>query len=270
MKLPVNYILMLECFVLGGGESRRFGEDKLLFPIKGKECIRYVLDALAGVCDRLAIVGKDGHKFSAIKDVEFVPDILTEQGALVGIYTALKSARTDKVLVVSGDMPLVKPSLVRYIVDEYKDPITIYCIRGRLYPLFGVYSTKILKDLETYLKEGEKKVMDFIERVGYNCIKEDEVIHLDPLLLSFINMNTKEDLKVILKNMGVVKLKVSGMTCEHCVNTVKRALMSVDGVSDVSVSLEKGEVEVITQKDIELQALKSAIEEWGYKVLGEV
>lgn len=64
--------------------------------------------------------------------------------------------------------------------------------------------------------------------------------------------------------------KVEGMTCQHCVERVKRALYSLEGVSHVEVSLEEGRVEVHSDKDTPFHVLKSAIEEWGYRVVGEV
>ncbi len=65
-------------------------------------------------------------------------------------------------------------------------------------------------------------------------------------------------------------LKVEGMTCQHCVETVKRALYALEGVSHVEVSLQGGTVRVQMQEDIPFHTLKSAVEEWGYKVVGEV
>ncbi|MFN3814328.1 MAG: heavy-metal-associated domain-containing protein [Aquificaceae bacterium] len=70
--------------------------------------------------------------------------------------------------------------------------------------------------------------------------------------------------------MGEKRLRVGGMTCEHCANTVRRALMSIDGVSEVKVDLRSGEVRILMQKHISEEALKEAIEELGYKVIGEV
>ncbi|MEJ7555353.1 MAG: copper ion binding protein [Aquificaceae bacterium] len=65
-------------------------------------------------------------------------------------------------------------------------------------------------------------------------------------------------------------LKVEGMTCAHCVESVKRAIYSIEGVSHVEVSLEEGKVQVHMEKEIPFHVLKSAVEEWGYRVVGEV
>ena len=62
----------------------------------------------------------------------------------------------------------------------------------------------------------------------------------------------------------MVKLKVEGMSCEHCVRAVRDALADVEGVETVvEVSLERGEAMV--EGNPELAALVSAIEEEGYQ-----
>jgi len=59
-------------------------------------------------------------------------------------------------------------------------------------------------------------------------------------------------------------LKVSGMTCAHCVAAVTRAVQAVPSVERVAVNLEKGEVAVHGHPDE--QAVREAIAEEGYEV----
>jgi copper chaperone len=59
-------------------------------------------------------------------------------------------------------------------------------------------------------------------------------------------------------------LKVSGMTCGHCVAAVTRAVQAVASVERVTVSLERGEVEVEGHPDE--RAVRAAIAEEGYEV----
>ena len=68
--------------------------------------------------------------------------------------------------------------------------------------------------------------------------------------------------------MKEIELKVQGMTCQHCVRTVHNAVSSIEGVSQVDVSLENGTVRVQMERDIPLEDIKKSIEEWGYKVVG--
>ena len=42
--------------------------------------------------------------------------------------------------------------------------------------------------------------------------------------------------------MGSQTIQVRGMSCDHCSQTIHRALKAMPGISKVSVSLEKGEV----------------------------
>jgi len=60
------------------------------------------------------------------------------------------------------------------------------------------------------------------------------------------------------------------MTCEHCVRTVKNALYSVEGVSEVEVSLQDQFARVVLEESVSFETLKSAVESFGYKVVDEV
>lgn len=62
----------------------------------------------------------------------------------------------------------------------------------------------------------------------------------------------------------MIKLNITGMSCEHCVKAVNQALSEVSGVDKVvEVSLERGEARVEGQADV--KALIAAIEEEGYE-----
>lgn len=64
----------------------------------------------------------------------------------------------------------------------------------------------------------------------------------------------------------MLHLKVSGMTCEHCVAAVTRAVRAVPGAGDVAVSLDRAEVTVTGDPDP--GAVRAAIAEEGYDVTG--
>jgi copper chaperone len=64
----------------------------------------------------------------------------------------------------------------------------------------------------------------------------------------------------------MLRLKVSGMHCDHCVAAVTRAVKAVASVRDVAVDLASGEVTV--QGEPDEQAVRAAITEEGYGVEG--
>lgn len=60
-------------------------------------------------------------------------------------------------------------------------------------------------------------------------------------------------------------LNVSGMTCGACVNTVTKSLSAVNGVSDVTVNLEKGTAELVYDPaKVKPDMLAEAVSKAGY------
>ena len=61
----------------------------------------------------------------------------------------------------------------------------------------------------------------------------------------------------------MTKLKIDGMTCEHCVKRATKALQAVPGVATVEVTLEPGAARVNGTSDSD--DLVKAVETAGYK-----
>ncbi|MGA7799550.1 MAG: cation transporter [Gammaproteobacteria bacterium] len=62
--------------------------------------------------------------------------------------------------------------------------------------------------------------------------------------------------------MSAITLKVTGMTCGHCVAAVTKALQQVPGVESADVSLEEGQA--VVQGAADATALIEAVKEEGY------
>ena len=62
-------------------------------------------------------------------------------------------------------------------------------------------------------------------------------------------------------------LNVDGITCEHCVDTIKEAVEILDAVFSVDVDIEKKQVVVeFDEKIAKAEDLIDKIEEVGFKV----
>ena len=59
---------------------------------------------------------------------------------------------------------------------------------------------------------------------------------------------------------------VTGMTCSHCVASVRDEVTKVDGVSAVDVELATGTVIVQSEGPVDRAAVVAAVEEAGYEV----
>ncbi len=63
----------------------------------------------------------------------------------------------------------------------------------------------------------------------------------------------------------MIHLNISGMTCKHCTDTVSKSLHSVDGVENVSVSLDPGTASVIASVNVKTSSLIDAIQAKGFE-----
>ena len=61
---------------------------------------------------------------------------------------------------------------------------------------------------------------------------------------------------------------VTGMTCDHCVASVREEVGEVPGVSDVDVDLATGRVVVTAASPVDDDAVRAAVEEAGYQLEG--
>jgi len=67
--------------------------------------------------------------------------------------------------------------------------------------------------------------------------------------------------------MAEITVKIDGMSCQHCVAAVKKALDALDGVNSSTVDVGSATVsfdETKTGRD----AISGAIQSAGYKVIG--
>lgn len=67
--------------------------------------------------------------------------------------------------------------------------------------------------------------------------------------------------------MENITLNVSGMSCGHCVKSVEGSVGELEGVDQVKVNLEDGQVTVSFDNEIvTLEKIKETIDEQGYEV----
>jgi len=61
-------------------------------------------------------------------------------------------------------------------------------------------------------------------------------------------------------------IKIKGMSCQHCVMAVTKALTKLEGLKNVQVSLEKGEATFEEEKPVAANLIREAVEKAGYDV----
>ena len=66
--------------------------------------------------------------------------------------------------------------------------------------------------------------------------------------------------------MATSTYTVVGMTCEHCVRSVREEVATIEGVTHVEVDLESGKVTIESAQPIDDAAVAAAVDEAGYEV----
>lgn len=67
--------------------------------------------------------------------------------------------------------------------------------------------------------------------------------------------------------MQTVQLRVEGMSCNHCINAVEKALNQLGVTGKVDLANKKVEV-TFNEAEVSMEKIKEAIEEQGYDVVG--
>lgn len=109
--------------VLAGGESTRFGREKLAFRIDGVPVLRRTFDAVRRVDPRVFVSVHRRPQVERLHPLlppgaQFLVDLRSPgmAGPGAGIVTGLRASTGERVLTVAGDMPWVEPGALRRLL----------------------------------------------------------------------------------------------------------------------------------------------------------
>ena len=64
-------------------------------------------------------------------------------------------------------------------------------------------------------------------------------------------------------------IEIVNLKCNGCVNTVKKGVLSIDGINEVEVDLEASKVKVPTENKELIEQVKTKLSKMGYPELGD-
>ncbi|WP_457631145.1 molybdenum cofactor guanylyltransferase [Oceanithermus sp.] len=123
----------MNAVVLAGGSpadplAARFGvASKTLVPVRGRPMVEYTLEALRGAgIERIVYAGPPA-------ELEPAPDVLVpDRGSLIAnLEAGMAEARSERLLVASGDNPFITAEAVRWLLDNAPDAALVYPIIPR-------------------------------------------------------------------------------------------------------------------------------------------
>ena len=126
--------------LLVGGESRRMGQDKATLAFHGSPLWEIQLDLLRKMRPREIFLSARSDPVWRPADVHFVPDQTPSRGPLSGLAATLSRIRTDHLLALAIDMPLMTEDFLRSLCDMIKPSCGVIPMIGdRVEPLAAIY-----------------------------------------------------------------------------------------------------------------------------------
>ena len=184
--------------ILAGGENRRMNRLKAFIKIGGIPIIERQAAALA-FFDELLVIAKDPAPYESLGLTALPDDPEFSQLSvpLAGIYTGLKAAGNDYIFAVACDMPFISGGLARRLADlRHGHDAVVPVIGGYREPLFTLYSKTALSRAGEALRGERLGLHRLFEDLNVLYVSEEELRVHDPELLSFVNVNTPEELKI--------------------------------------------------------------------------
>ena len=182
--------------ILGGGQSRRMGQDKTRLVIQGETLIERVHRLLRLAFNHIVIVG-GGEFGDLLPGVPVIPDLRPMQGPLAALESAFAVTDTPLLFVVACDMPFVSPGLACNMVQRATatpdvDVVALRSAHG-LEPLHAVYRRACQPVASALLDAGERSLHALLARLSVAEVTPDEAAQFDPQGLATLNANTPEE-----------------------------------------------------------------------------
>jgi copper ion binding protein len=177
------------------------------------------------------------------------------------------------ILVLTGIVKVLKNLPGVYLPPVLITSITLTHTFATIFFLLGVLAHlaalifKVNRPLTKSIFTGE---------VNMEYVKERHTVWYDELMKNKVKVEVQVEAEVKdqepkttdeLQEEKMTILKVKGMSCQHCVMSVTKALNQLNGVQNVQVDLEKGEVRFDNVKGVAAEQIAKAIVDAGYEVV---
>ena len=180
--------------ILAGGKNLRMGQNKAFIEVQGERIIDRTRKIFGQLFAEVLLVTNSPGDYLDL-NLRMVTDLYHEKGSLGGVFTGLFHASFSHAFVAACDMPFLNRGLISHLVSLSPGyDIVIPRTEDGLQPLHAVYSRRCMPFMEDLLRQGNLKILDFFHRVKKREVPTEEILPFDPQMISFLNLNTPEDL----------------------------------------------------------------------------
>lgn len=190
--------LDLECFLLCGGRSKRFGEDKRFLTIHDMPLYLYQHEKLKSIFKNVKILIKKGDMLkNLIPKENIIEEKEEERAAIFGIYNGLKNLKGEKGFFLAVDMPFVPFELIKKI-SEFNCYYGIAPLfKGKAHYGLGVFHKRSLKLIKEKILKKNYALKDLFQKDDFLLWNLDFEDWIKKYKEPFFNINFKNDLKEI-------------------------------------------------------------------------
>jgi len=179
------------------------GGDKALLPLGDRNFLQIALDNLAEACGTKPMIVGNRDLFGSYGYV--VEDLIPDCGPLGGIHAALSATDSEWNVILSVDMPLMRPKFLRWLIgktEQVPASTIVPRVGGRTQPLCALYRRSALPACEVLLSAGDYKVDGLFVEVPTLLVAEAEIRNAGFAPEIFQNVNTPEEYERILQAHG--------------------------------------------------------------------
>ena len=193
--------------VLGGGKSRRMGQDKRGLEWEGVKFLDKICFIMGELFDEVLLVTATEDYSCGHLPVRLVTDAIPQKGSLGGLYTGIKEASHPFAFVVACDMPFLNLSLISRLCALPECDVLMVRLSAGLQPLHGRYSKRCSPIIEQMIQEGSFRIQSLVDHssLSVQIIEESMFQDIDPYCYSFLNINTPSDLEFARKAASRLK-----------------------------------------------------------------
>jgi molybdenum cofactor guanylyltransferase len=184
--------------LLAGGKSRRMGVDKRFLKLGGETLVRRALLVYERLFTEILIVVAEPAPELADMGHQIVTDLIPYCATLGGLYTGLSRACRPRIFAAACDMPFLNPTLIGHLLECYDDDVVMPKLATGLQPMHAVYSKACLPYFERMMANHNLSIQSVLghHELRTRLVAEEVVRTFDPQLLSFLNLNTPEDMEL--------------------------------------------------------------------------
>jgi molybdopterin-guanine dinucleotide biosynthesis protein A len=185
--------MSITSIILAGGLAKRMGGvDKGLISFLGKPMVSHVIERLKPqVAEILINANRETEQYRSFGFPVLHDQIGDFVGPLAGIHIGMKHAKTDYLLSVPCDSPLLSNNLAIKLMnalEENNADIAIAQTGEQTHPVFCLCKTNLHSDLEEFLNNGGRKVELWQNK--HRLLR----VNFDEQPMAFSNINSIDDL----------------------------------------------------------------------------